>query len=315
MPEQAIILMSFAANDLEHINEETEKIWESVNQQDILRPKKIENADIEDLADAVIDAGRDLFMFHFGGHADEGSIVLDGFRHLDKIRLSRLLLPSNHNVQIVFLNGCLSSGQVDILTAKGVKAIIATNAKIDDKIAARMSRYFYKLFFEKRYSLKDAYETAEATVKGDNSFVTIVNPGETSEFNSLWTLFIHSDHKAVMDWTLEDFISNEEESGDEDSGHSGDVIKRQINMGNNSTYIENRNNTYISTVRDMVSRGKLKEALTTLESHLPDAAHEITLLKGRLSRLESQVRMGTLSSSDENIERNRIVSSILSIAD
>ncbi len=321
MSKQPILLMSFAANDLAGISVETEKIWTSVNNQKEVVPQKLENTDIVDLADAVIDAGKDLFMFHFGGHAEEGKIVLDGFKDLDKIRLSRLLLPKNHNIQIVFLNGCLSYGQVDIFTAKGVKAVIATNVKVNDGEAVRMSAYFYKLFFEKEYSLKEAFETAEATVGGNNSFVTIVNPGETSKLHPSWTLFIHAYHKEIIDWTLKDFLkkgqqkpANEETIPDRDMVGT-QQIGRQINMGENSTYIENQNNSSKSIVQNLVAQGKLMEALSSLENHFPDAANEIILIKGRLNQLNKNARMSILSSADENVERNKIRAAILSIND
>jgi len=301
MSKQPIILMSFAANDLSGVSTETQKIWESVSQQTSLVPQKLENTSIEDLADAVIDAGKDLFMFHFGGHADEGNIVLDGFKDIDKTRLSRLLLPRNHNIQIVFLNGCLSYGQVDIFTAKGVKAVIATNAKVNDTEAVRISKYFYKLFFEKEYSLKEAFETAEATVVGDNSFLTIVNPGETSKLHSAWTLFVHAHHKEIMDWTLKDFLSN---STADPSAGIVDEIKGDV---------KKTNTAFKTTVRDLVASGKLEKALSTLETHLPDEINEIAQLKGRFSSLNRKSRMGLLSSGEESVERNKITASILEL--
>jgi hypothetical protein len=153
----------------------------------------------------------DLFMFHYGGHANQNNIVLDGFRNLDKIRLSRLLLPKeNHNLSIVFLNGCLSYGQVGLLTAKGVKVVVATNVNVNDAEAVRLSKFFYKCFFEKNYTLRSAFESAESTVEGKNSFIKTINPGEIDETQpmpSSWTLFVHSKHTEVLNWTLEDFVN------------------------------------------------------------------------------------------------------------
>jgi CHAT domain len=205
------ILTAFAPTNLAGVKKEAQKIWNSVKKHAQIEAEKVNNTTIEKLATAIIDAGSDLFMFHFGGHADPKNIVLEGFLHLDKTRLSRLLLPNpKHQVQIIFLNGCLSYGHVGILTAKGVKAIIATNVKIDDAEAVRIAAYFYQLFFEKNYALKNAFESAEATVSGKNSFVTVVNPGEVDEAQPLppaWTLFIHSQHTEVMNWTLADFLA------------------------------------------------------------------------------------------------------------
>ncbi|MFK8006694.1 MAG: hypothetical protein AB8H03_09995, partial [Saprospiraceae bacterium] len=202
---------------------------------------------------------------------------------------------------------------------------IATNVEINDMEAVRMSAYFYKLFFEKEYTLKEAFETAEATVGGNNSFVTIVNPGETSKLNPSWTLFIHAHHKEIIDWTLKDFLTRGQEKLDDKETNpdgdkkTGNQIGRQINMGDNSTYIENQNNmgnqdnSYKTIVRNFVAQGKLKEALTTLENHLPGEINDIILLKGRLNQLKKKSITGILSSAEENLERNKITASILSI--
>ena len=328
MSKTPIVLMTFAANDLPNVQQEIEKTWNSVQQNKLIQAEKVENATIEQLADAVIDAGKDLFMFHFGGHADENGIVLDGFKDINKTRLSRLLLPKNHQVQLIFLNGCLSHGHVDILTAKGVKAIIATNVKVNDSEATRIATYFYKLFFEKDYTLKEAFETAEATVSGNNSFITIVNRGEACKMQSAWTLFVSSEHKEVMDQTLEDFLKKRKReaansnntqihtgSGD---NVDGDKIDRQINIGAGSTYIENpspppKPSDTGNNIQNLVANGQLEKALDALSDTFPDQQSDIILLKSRLNSLNRNVRLGIIAPNQANIERNRITAAILDL--
>jgi hypothetical protein len=272
-------------------------------------------------------------MFHFGGHADQKRLVLDGLRDIDRIRLSRILLPNDkHNVQIIFLNGCLSYGHVGILTAKGVKAIIATNVKVDDTEAVRIAAIFYKLFFEKGYTLKEAFETAEATVSGKNAYITIVNPGEIDDNQAMpssWTLFVHADHTKVLDWKVSDFLQappsvaqgqntapqNIQTHSGSGNNVAGQHIGRQINMGSGSTYIENAANTASpkpkDSIENLVANGKLSEALAKIAAKSDD--NTIILLQSRLSRLEREVNAGTIDARDANIERNRITTSILSL--
>ncbi len=330
MSHTPILLMTFAPNDLSGVQAEIQKTWDSVQKNTQIQAKKIENATITQLADAVIDAGKNLFMFHFGGHANQNRIVLDGFRNLDKTRLSRLLLPNKkHGVQLVFLNGCFSYGHIDILTAKGVKAIIATNVEINDLEAVRIATYFYKLFFEKNYTLKEAFEMAEATVSGVNSYITIVNPGEgwSMNLNSSWTLFIHAEHKETMDWTLADFLkpaknkpaatsnTTQIHTGNGDN-IGGDKIGTQINLGAGSTYIEKKSTLSPqskATIQKLVANGQLEKALDFLADSLPDRQNDIILLKNRLNQLNRKTRLGTIASSEENIERNRITAAILEL--
>ncbi len=213
------VLFIFAANDLIGVNSEAAKIWNTVSKNDLVNATKIENADIDALGDAIDDC-QDLMMFHFGGHANQGNIILDSFRNLDKIRLSRILglNDEQHNLQFIFLNGCLSYGHIGILTAKGVKAIIATNVAVNDSEAIRLAAAFYKQFLEKGKTLKVAFEMAEARVEGHNSFITIVNPGEideNQEFTSSWTLFINSKYQDVINWTFQDFVHKISKVSDE----------------------------------------------------------------------------------------------------
>src|SRR5690606_15986820 len=279
------------------------------------------------------DCAENLLMFHFGGHADQNRVVLDGFKDLDKIRLSRLLLPqANHHLQLIFLNGCLSYGHVGVLTAKGVKAIIATNVEVDDSEATRLAAYFYKLFFERAYTLKAAFQSAEATVRGSNSYPIIVNPGEIDEHQEMpssWTLFVHARHTEVMNWKLEDFVnhSNPERSSTPTQIHSGsgdivagDKIGRQITLGNNSTYIENQQTNQNNTgnpdnteIRNKVVNDDLTGALDLLSNAKPNAGNDIFMLKARVSQLQKNERLGLLSITELNLERNKIVHAILSL--
>lgn len=204
-----MILMTFAANDLKGVNTEAAKIWETISKQPEIFAQKLENADVEKLAETVI-GSENMFMFHYGGHADTKGIVLDGFRHLDKVRFANLLLPSHHHIQFVFLNGCLSYGQIGVLTANNVKAVIATNVKVNDQEAVRFAHLFYKAFMGGQYDLRSAFQTAESTVAGRNSVPVVVNPGTIDESQPMpgsWTLFVHSGFVGVLDWKLGDFLS------------------------------------------------------------------------------------------------------------
>jgi tetratricopeptide (TPR) repeat protein len=152
---QPTLLLSFAANDLEGVKAEADNIWEAV-QNPTIKTRRIDDATIETMTESIIDAGQDLFMFHFGGHADPNGIVLNGFQNIDKIRFSRLLMPNDQaSLQVVFLNGCLSYGHVGVLTAKGVKAIIATNVDVKDKEAVTLYETHHRLEKE----LSTAYPT------------------------------------------------------------------------------------------------------------------------------------------------------------
>ena len=60
-----------------------------------------------------------------------------------------------------------------------------------------------------------------------------------------------NEYEEEIDWTLNDFLNSRQENPTKKAPMSigdkvsGDKIERQINMGKNSTYIENQNTTNI----------------------------------------------------------------------
>lgn len=229
--KKPVVLLSFAANDLEAVKTEAANAYASVKTNEAVQPVLLEDADIDSLAEAAIDHGDDIFMFHYGGHANQNKVVLHGLRDLDKIRLTRLLgLREGHRMSLASFNGCLTYGHVGLLTAKGVKAVIATNVRVGDNVALRLSKFFYKCFFEKGYTLKESFERAEATVTGSNAYPVIVNPGEIDEKQAMpssWTLYIHSAYKEVIDWTLADFIKDEKSNPEHAAPQGGNIANIQ----------------------------------------------------------------------------------------
>jgi len=77
------------------------------------------------------------------------------------------------------------------------------------------------------------------------------------------------------------------------------VINSNINIG--------------QTVQQLVAKARLKEALDKLKNN--ENQNEVIQLQSRLSKLESKNMLGLLSSSEEQLERNKIVNAILELSD
>lgn len=233
-----VIITTFAANDLPNVRDEAEKVWQSIQNDEKVEAVKLEDTTTVALASTILKHHKNLYFFHFGGHAEQGKIILDGFMDLDKIRLAQMLMPKQeHLLQWVFLNGCLSFGHVSTLTARGVKAVIATNVSIDDTEGAQVASLFYQCFFDEGFTLKEAFAFADTTVFGANSNPVIVEPGLFTDtvptVSSSWTLYINSKFTKILDWTLEDFINK----GPGEPEESGTINKVDI-KGNNNQVIQ-----------------------------------------------------------------------------
>ena len=74
------------------------------------------------------------------------------------------LLGEQQNLKLVFLNGCSTKAQVEELFQAGVKAVIATSVKIQDRMAVQFAQAFYQALANKR-TIKRAFEFAKSTIE------------------------------------------------------------------------------------------------------------------------------------------------------
>lgn len=73
-------------------------------------------------------------------------------------------------------------------------------------------------------------------------------------------------------------------------------------------------NENMDSIRKLVASGRTKEALKKLIDIAPDNfKSEVDSLNSRFNVLQQKINQGTISSSDENLERNKIVSSLLAL--
>ena len=88
----------------------------------------------------------DIAIFHFGGHAREGQLLLDSHLGATPVEAEGLaaLLGRRQNLKLAFLNGCSTEPQVQLLLDAGVPAVIATARPIDDRAACDLSVAFYE---------------------------------------------------------------------------------------------------------------------------------------------------------------------------
>lgn len=99
-----------------------------------------------------------LEIFHFAGHADGKGIQLVDQQGL-ATGLARLLAQFKDSLALVFLNGCSTLEQVNLLLELGVKAVIATSAAIGDAQASQFAELFYRKL-SSQSTLQQAFDFA-----------------------------------------------------------------------------------------------------------------------------------------------------------
>lgn len=87
-----------------------------------------------------------IAIFHFSGHADSWSLMLESDHRKSKSLRSDVisdLFADQRSLQLVFLNGCFSIQQAEQLREKGLPACIGTVSEVADQIACELSIAFY----------------------------------------------------------------------------------------------------------------------------------------------------------------------------
>jgi hypothetical protein len=181
-----------------------------LDRQDFVKVHREESADVDELFEALLTFKDRIAIFHYGGHADAGTLRLEGGAgHAGGIAG---LLGEQANLKLVFLNGCATRPQVDRLLAAGVKAIIATSVPIRDDKASEFAARFYQALASRR-TIGQAFGLAQDLLKtryGDVREIGVVklrgvDMGESPDAGDAipWGLFVKEEHQdEVMSWKL-----------------------------------------------------------------------------------------------------------------
>jgi len=163
--------------------------------------------DVVERSNATVDEVLDVFqhpdyrdriaVFHFGGHAGSAELLMESASGAAAVAhaggLARFL-GTQRGLELVFLNGCSSRGQVQGLLDAGVPAVIATSEAIDDGVATEFSARFYKALAAGA-SVRTAYTEAQGAVQtrqGEQTRGTYRSfvPDEVADDRWPWDLYV-----------------------------------------------------------------------------------------------------------------------------
>lgn len=161
------------------------------------------SATTEDLSRYVAEFKDRILVFHYGGHADSDKIFL-----ADQVAnpggLAQLL-GLQSDLKLVFLNGCSTREQVELLFEAGVPAVIATTVPIADTAAKAFANIFYKALAT-QHNLEEAFKLAAADyfLKAGEAVGIYrgIGPQVEKEDRLPWGLYIQEDQESVLQWKL-----------------------------------------------------------------------------------------------------------------
>jgi hypothetical protein len=171
-----------------------------------------------------------ISLFHFAGHAEGKGLQFNTNFQDDEMGqavgladLFRREVESG-SLQLVFLNGCSTTLQLEGLQAAGVPSVISTTHPIDDSRALHLAQQFYQNLantgqadpFEQPTTIQQAFDQAlaylktkhQAEVSQDNRSIKLNFAGAGS--SEAWTLYT-----THPDWTLSFQVAEESKTYNE----------------------------------------------------------------------------------------------------
>ncbi|UCH94962.1 MAG: CHAT domain-containing protein, partial [Candidatus Aminicenantes bacterium] len=216
-----IIILAFANDNdayLPMIVRERKNIFKTLqnyHDKGFVQVHKEESTSIADIFALFNRYSDRIAIFHYGGHANGTHLQLEsceGESQLADAKGLAQLMGQQKDLQLVFLNGCATRKQVDILLSCGVKAVIATSVPIDDKMATEFAEQFYNALASQA-TLKKAFQIAKAFIMskyGPSKAINLYSSRdiswqgkeEAAKEEVPWGLYRNENAPEVLDWKL-----------------------------------------------------------------------------------------------------------------
>ena len=212
-----VVFLAFA-------NDHQAYLYKLTEEQDGIR-SRLEQAESNGLCKVVYETDTDIdkifkvfdkyqdriAVFHYGGHAEDFTLLLkesSGKRQHAHSEGLMEFLGQQKGLKFVFINGCCSKQQAELLRDKGVPAVIGTSQPIDDAAATVLSTQFYESLSAGR-TLNQAWKAAEAKVKtltdassGYRAIGSVETEEKETRISFPWELYIRSGAEDVKQWNL-----------------------------------------------------------------------------------------------------------------
>lgn len=224
--DKPIIYLAFANDQdayLPMINRERKNIYRSLRRhhdEGLIRVEKEATSSLEDIFEVFNTYPDQVAIFHYGGHAGGTHLRLEQPDSGPQKAFARglaQLLGQQENLQLVFLNGCATQGQVTLLHQQGVRAVIATSVSIQDLMATEFAEQFYNAL-SSHASLERAFRIASSFIASkydefdpipiyrDAVFPNIEVPSTTLP----WGLYVQPGGEDALKWSFPKSVSKKQ---------------------------------------------------------------------------------------------------------
>lgn len=217
-PPVILIISANPHKDLLKIDHEIEiikKIFKKEVLKGYLLVETIRSADPKKFIAELRDYQDQLVIFHYLGHANEESYLLEG-NHLLSAKNVSEILSSAKKLRLALLNACNTQAHINYFFSIGAKAVITTNSSINDSLASEFSKMFYE-GLNSNQRLCEAFKNAKIFLQKEQELPDVIriyphrrfNIGDswnTTHNEFPWGLNIQNENDLILKNTLHDIL-------------------------------------------------------------------------------------------------------------
>ncbi|MEO1519013.1 MAG: CHAT domain-containing protein [Bacteroidota bacterium] len=190
--------------------EEVSTCLQGAQQEGLCQVVAIHNVTFDKIIRAFQEYGQRIVLFHFSGHANAYSLLLETpFRKASELLMDHFVhfLALQPQLKVVFLNGCSTRAQSQRLLAQGIPAVISTHQNVKDEVARDMAVHFYAQL-GKGHALQKAFDVSAALVRSQTKGGSprALYRSETAALRKAlpWQLDYGDQVQGMADWNLPD---------------------------------------------------------------------------------------------------------------
>lgn len=291
-------------HDLDYEDAETNRALEPLAAQGHFGIVRDSFATLESMSDKLRAHRQRLVLFHYGGHAGNDRIDLEG--QSARIRGIAELLGQCPNLKLVVLNGCATIGQVQALHDRGIPAVLATYRAVEDDKAAKFAVQFYRTLanFD---PLTVAFSAARgyAAALDDSLEISLTRglaPRGRPANTPCWTLSVAPGQDDLLRWSLPQRTA---------------AAPGAARTSHHPPSEDMETNVFVRRMREALAGGKIGEVIRQLQEYMQhdrgELYDELINHSDRWENLSRKIRIGIIRHDDANMERSLIVISVLEL--
>ena len=268
----------------------------------------------EDLEETLPEYTQHVQIFHYGGHAGEDESTNTFKLALKNINYSEdefaRMIGNFPNLKLVFLNGCSTKGMVARLHQAGVKAVLATSAKINDAKAAKFAIKFYRYLTIEGHTLHTAFDQAASTLGEEAAqevTVRFMKGAVDPESNEVmpWGLYFKSSEDPAKDKLLKEEILSWQLLGAADQLISGELrdmlLEYEAELDKSE---ERKKKIYKSLKRNKRLLGFEEEEDEPDQESIQELKDDILALENELKEIDAKLEGMRIKIASQSLEDN-----------